>query len=298
MSPFDKSGQSGSAGRNLGIFRPVRDFREKSVQHIALGAAARPHGRGIATETGEKDRQFATTLARGLDVLRAFGPDALRLGNKDIVARTGLPKATVSRLTYTLTQLGYLRRNAHQNKYELAPQALGLCQPLLAGLPMRHAARPALERLAAETHGTAGLAVCDRTAMVCIEAVNARAVPAALEIGAAMPMLASAPGLAYIAGCSTEERAALLNRLRVRDENGFRGAEASVDAALDEHRANGCCMSRGEPLVAAAFVRRPGHDAVVVFCALNGVDRAAERALAGKLAETARAVEQSLRAEA
>jgi hypothetical protein len=71
-----------------------------------------------------------------------------------------------------------------------------------------------------------------------------------------------------------------------------------VDTALDEHRANGCCLSRGEPLVAAAFVRRPGHDAVVVFCALTGADRTAERGLAAKLAEAARAVEQSLRAEA
>lgn len=258
----------------------------------------RPHGRGIATESGDKDRQFATTLARGLDVLRAFGPDAARLGNKDIVARTGLPKATVSRLTYTLTQLGYLRRNAHQNKYELAPQALGLCQPLLAGLPVRHAARPALERLAAEMHGIAGLAIPDRAAMVCIEVVNVRGVPAALEIGAAMPMLASAAGLAFIAGSTPEERTALLNRLRVRDENGFRGTEAAVDAALEEHRAHGCCMSRGNPLVAAAYVRRPGQEAMVVFCAVTGSDRAAERTLIAKLAETARAVEQALRAEA
>jgi DNA-binding IclR family transcriptional regulator len=295
MVPFPKSGQSGFAGRNLSVYQGLQG---DNVHLTALGAAARLHGRGIATETGEKDRQFATTLARGLDVLRAFGPDALRLGNKDIVARTGLPKATVSRLTYTLTQLGYLRRNAHQNKYELAPQALGLCQPLLAGMPMRHAARPTLERLAAEARGTAGLAVCDRTAMVCIEAVDSRAVPAALEIGAAMPILASAPGLAYVAGCSPDERTALLNRLRVRDEHGFRGAEVAVDAALDEHRENGCCMSRGEPPLAAAFVRRPGQDPVVVFCALTGSDRAGERPLAAKLAEAARAIEQSLRVDA
>lgn len=266
------------------------------MDQIALGAAMRSRAR-VATETGEKDRQFATTLARGLDVLRAFGPDALRLGNKDIVARTGLPKATVSRLTYTLTQLGYLRRNAHQNKYELAPQALGLCQPLLAGLPVRHAARPALERLAAQTQGTAGLAISDRTAMVCIEAVNARGVPAALEIGATMPMLASAPGLAFVAGCTPEERTALLNRLRVRDESGFRGAEGAVDAALAEHRTTGCCLSRGDPLLAATFVRRAGQEAMVVFCAVSGADRVAERVLAAKVAETARAVEQSVRAE-
>jgi DNA-binding IclR family transcriptional regulator len=265
--------------------------------HSINGPVHGSHSRGITTETGEKDRQFATTLARGLDVLRAFGPDALRLGNKDIVARTGLPKATVSRLTYTLTQLGYLRRNAHQNKYELAPQALGICQPLLAGLPMRHSARPALERLAADTQGTAGLALCDRTSMVAIESVNARSVPAALEIGAAMPILGSAPGLAFVAGCTPEERTALLNRLRVRDEQGFRMAEGGIDAALEDFRVNGCCVARGDPLIAATAVRRAGQEPMVVFCAIPGGDRGGERGYAARLLEAGRAIEQVLRTE-
>jgi DNA-binding IclR family transcriptional regulator len=265
---------------------------EKNMQHVLAATPAAPVRRTL-TETGEKDRQFATTLARGLDVLRSFGPDALRLGNKEIVARTGLPKATVSRLTYTLTQLGYLRRNAHQNKYELAPQALGLCQPLLAGLPIRHAARPALERLAAETGATAGLAICDRSSMVCIESAHPRNVPAALEIGAAMPMLASAAGLAFIAGCTPDERTALLNRLRVGDEDGYRHAEPAIEVALEEHRAQGCCVRRGDYTIAAAPVRRPGYESCVVFGALKGADRAAERLLLTRLGEAARAIDHN-----
>ena len=54
------------------------------------------------------DRRFATTLSRGLSVLRAFRPSDDGLGNAEIAARTGLPKSTVSRLTYTLQALGYL----------------------------------------------------------------------------------------------------------------------------------------------------------------------------------------------
>src|SRR5690606_2714073 len=54
------------------------------------------------------DRQFTTNLARGLEVLRAFTPDEPLLGNRELMSRTGLPKATVWRLTYTLTTLGYL----------------------------------------------------------------------------------------------------------------------------------------------------------------------------------------------
>jgi DNA-binding IclR family transcriptional regulator len=54
------------------------------------------------------DRKFVTALARCLEVLRAFTPTEGLLGNGELVELTGLPKPTVSRLTYTLTKLGYL----------------------------------------------------------------------------------------------------------------------------------------------------------------------------------------------
>ncbi len=44
-------------------------------------------------EAGEdKDPQFAYTLARGLDVLRAFEGASPHLGNREIAVRTGIPR--------------------------------------------------------------------------------------------------------------------------------------------------------------------------------------------------------------
>src|SRR5687767_15616748 len=78
------------------------------------------------------DRQFATTLARGLEVLRCFTPLEPMLGNKEISVRTGLPKPTVSRLTYTLTKLGYLRHNrSEEHTSELQSLAYLVCRLLL-----------------------------------------------------------------------------------------------------------------------------------------------------------------------
>jgi DNA-binding IclR family transcriptional regulator len=70
------------------------------------------------------DRKFVVALSRGLDVLRAFHPRDGLLGNQEIAARTNLPKPTVSRLTYTLTKLGYLTQVARFEKYQLAPPAM------------------------------------------------------------------------------------------------------------------------------------------------------------------------------
>src|SRR5215813_11527917 len=72
------------------------------------------------------DRKFVTALARGLEILRAFTPSEGLLGNGELVERTGLPKPTVSRLTYTLTKLGYLVHVERLAKYQLAPAALSL----------------------------------------------------------------------------------------------------------------------------------------------------------------------------
>ncbi|NIQ10280.1 MAG: helix-turn-helix domain-containing protein, partial [Gammaproteobacteria bacterium] len=64
-----------------------------------------------------KDPQVITALARGLSVLRCFRQGDRFLGNQEIAERTGLPKATVSRLTNTLTVLGYLNHSKRFNQY-------------------------------------------------------------------------------------------------------------------------------------------------------------------------------------
>ena len=74
----------------------------------------------------EKDRKFVEALARGLEILRAFGQKGGLLGNQDIASITGLPKPTVSRLTYTLTKLGYLTYSPSLEKYQLDSGVMAL----------------------------------------------------------------------------------------------------------------------------------------------------------------------------
>lgn len=107
------------------------------------------------------DRQFATNLARGLEVLRAFMPSDPMLGNKEICDRTRLPKATVSRLTYTLNLLGYLTRVDKYQKYRLGPGVLSLGYPLLASLQVRQIARPYMEKIARDTGCSVNLGMRD-----------------------------------------------------------------------------------------------------------------------------------------
>ena len=118
-------------------------------------------GKKVAT-----DRSFVVALSRGLDVLRAFRPNDGLLGNQEIAARTNLPKPTVSRLTYTLTKLGYLTPVPRFEKYQLAPSAMALGYAALANLGVRHLSEPFREEVMRETGGAVAVGGRDRLSMI------------------------------------------------------------------------------------------------------------------------------------
>ena len=145
----------------------------------------------------EGDRQFATTLARGLEVLRCFTPLEPLLGNKEISVRTGLPKPTVSRLTYTLTKLGYLRHNMRLGKYQLGSAVLSIGYPLLASMNVRQVARPLMKELADYCNGSVSMGIRDRLSMVYVESCRSgNGITTLPDIGTSVPISQSVIGRA------------------------------------------------------------------------------------------------------
>src|SRR6187402_2739745 len=82
---------------------PIADCAS-AVQNLAMSTASRSR----ATPNAKADRHFVTALARGLDLLACFRARDRVLSNQELARRSGLPKSTISRLTYTLTKIGYL----------------------------------------------------------------------------------------------------------------------------------------------------------------------------------------------
>lgn len=168
--------------------------------------------------TGKKpatDRNFVVALSRGLDVLRAFHPNDGLLGNQEIAARTNLPKPTVSRLTYTLTKLGYLTPVPRFEKYQLAPAALALGYAALANLGVRHLSEPFREEVMRETGGAVAVGGRDRHSMIYFgQSRNGLTLGVQLDVGSRVPIATSAMGRAYFWSLAEDERAALLRDLR------------------------------------------------------------------------------------
>ncbi|SEB20034.1 IclR family transcriptional regulator [Variovorax sp. YR216] len=206
----------------------------------------------------EGDRQFASTLARGLELLRCFSPQQPLLGNKDLAQRMQLPRPTISRLVYTLVCMGYLAQDADSGKYRLGSAVLSLGFPLLETFPVRQRAREGMIELAQEFGGTVAIAVRDRLDMVCIEVV--RASPRAghpIDIGRTYTMCGTAVGRAYLAACTPQERQALLNQIQVKAPDQWARHRERLMQSLAAYPNTGCCVSVGEVYADVQAVAAP-----------------------------------------
>ncbi|GAA5235872.1 IclR family transcriptional regulator [Verticiella sediminum] len=249
------------------------------------------------------DRLFATNLARGLQVMRAFTPDDPLLGNRELIERTGLPKATVWRLTYTLTLLGYLEYVERFHKFRLDSGVLSLGYPLLASMRVRHVARPLMEAIARETDCTVNLGMRDRLNIVYIETCRVdQGNVHSPDIGSTRPLLATAIGRALLLSLGQQERSAILNRLRLHDAADM--ARRANQLREDERRLaeQGHCRSQGdwraEIHAVAVPVRQATGESMLALNATMAAYRTAPEALAAlavpRLREAARMIEHTL----
>ena len=123
-----------------------------------------------AADKQEKDRQFVTALARGLELLRCFTPRESTLSNLDLARKSGLPRPTVSRLTHTLARLGYLRL-LPRGKYQLDVGVMAFGYSMISNLPIRAIAQPLMVNLANEVGATVAMSARDRLDMVYLDVI-------------------------------------------------------------------------------------------------------------------------------
>ncbi len=193
------------------------------------------------------DRQFVVALSRGLEVLRCFRANDAMLGNQEIAARTGLPKPTVSRLTYTLTKLGYLTYIDRYSKYKLGTAVLSLGYTALAGMDIRHVARPLMQELADYSDVAVSLGSHDRTSMIYVESCRGKgALTIRLSVGSRIPVATTAMGRAFLAATPEAERNPILDEVRKRHPDDWPRIKLGLERAFREYATRGFTMSVGD----------------------------------------------------
>jgi IclR family transcriptional regulator, pca regulon regulatory protein len=189
---------------------PLRDFCSpcEHVWQAHQRVAIQP-----VPELQKPNDQFVQSFARGLSVIRAFGPDAREMTLSEVADRTSLTRAAARRILLTLQQLGYVA--ATGRKFFLTPRILDLGYSYLSTTPLWDLAEPYMEELVSRVHESSSASVLDGTDIVYILRVPTKKIMTiSLSIGSRLPAYCTSMGRILLGGLSGEE---LDNVLRKSD---------------------------------------------------------------------------------
>jgi DNA-binding IclR family transcriptional regulator len=213
------------------------------------------------------------SLERGINILRTFKPGSDLLGNGEIAERTGLPRATVSRLTQTLVDSGMLEHDAQRRAYRLAAPVLSLAHAMRSGSPILQVAGPLMRLEAEQRKINVGLAVADGDEMVYLESVRySRRVPwRNVVAGQRVPMDLTSLGRAWLAQASPANRQTLLQQFRERRPKGWPVLSREIQAAVRSVQTVGYCWASWQPQVIALAtpIAMQGHPVYVLNMSVN-----------------------------
>ena len=223
---------------------------------------------------------FVEAIARGLDVIRAFGPRQPVMTLAAVAAAAGLPRPTARRILLTLEELGYVRAAA--GGFELTPRVLDLGMSYVLSRGLWEIARPHMEQLVARTHESSSVAQLDGSDIVYVARVAVpKIVTLAVTIGTRFPALPTSLGKVLLAALPPGEAERILAE---PSRSGITarwqpGADERA-AALREVRARGWALTDEQLAPGIRSVAVPLRDGEGrVIAALNVNSHAAETPL-------------------
>lgn len=194
-----------------------------------------------------QDRRFITALARGLEVLRCFRPQDRWLAHQELARRTGLPHATVSRLTFTLTALGYLRHRPATGEYALSPAVLALGFSVLSNFELGRIARPFMMDLVEYSQAAVSLGVRHGSSMVYVAHCRGTArIILGVDVGARIPLADTAMGRAWWCSATPGMRAAVARLLEAEEPARWPQRLARLQQAQADQACHGFVSAESE----------------------------------------------------
>jgi IclR family pca regulon transcriptional regulator len=163
----------------------------------------------------DESPDYVQSLARGLQVLRAFDQTLPQASLSEIAERTGLARAVVRRNLLTLQHLGYVAARGRQ--FLLTPRVLELGYSYLSSLGLGSLAQQPMQQLAERVEESCSLSVLDGGDIVYVQRIPVRKVMSiALGIGARLPAFAASMGRVMLADLSPAALAAWLRQHKLR----------------------------------------------------------------------------------
>jgi IclR family pca regulon transcriptional regulator len=167
-----------------------------------------------APGTAAADPDFMTSLARGLQVIRAFTEHRRQLTMSQVAQATGLSRAAAGRCLHTLARLGYV--GVDGRRYFLRPQVLALGHAYLVSTPLTARAQPVLDGVSARLRESCSMAMLEGEEIVYVgRSAETRILSITLMVGSRLPAYCTAMGQVLLAALDAPALEAFLATARL-----------------------------------------------------------------------------------
>jgi IclR family pca regulon transcriptional regulator len=161
------------------------------------------------------ERDYVNSLARGLDVIRAFTRARPRMTLSEIARTTGMTRATVRRFLLTLVREGYAEKD--EKLFALKPKILELGYSALSSMGILDVAQPIMNELARTLQESVFCAVLTGEDVTYIaRATSDRLVHVSIAVGGRAPAHAVSTGRVLLGAEPPEALASYLERVTLQ----------------------------------------------------------------------------------
>jgi len=217
------------------------------------------------------NRDFVNSLARGLEVIRAFTRTQPRMTLSDIARATGMTRATVRRLLLTLVREEYAETDGKY--FSLKPKVLELGFAALSSMTFPYVIQPVLTRLSATLEESCFAAVLDGTEVIYIASASPpdRIVRISVSVGSRAPAHCVSTGRVLVAALPEEKQLEYLeNATLTKLTPNTVTSRVKLRSLIEETRVKGWSIVDQELEIGLRSIAVPVKDrSGKVVCALN-----------------------------
>ena len=192
----------------------------------------------MSKETSNRD--YVNSLARGLEVIRAFTRSRPKMTLSDISRATGMTRATVRRFALTLVREGYAESDGKM--FQLKPKVLELGFAALSSLTFVDVAQPIMARLAYALQESVFAAVLADEDVVYVASATPpeRFVSISVDVGSRAPAHAVSTGRVLLAALPEDKLLKYLdNATPAKLTPNTVTSKVKLRSLIDETRAKG-----------------------------------------------------------
>jgi IclR family pca regulon transcriptional regulator len=200
---------------------------------------------GMAEDTDAasgNERDYVSSLARGLEILRTFSRTGKKMTLSEVAAETDITRAAARRFLLTLVREGYAVTDGKY--FDLTPQVLELGYSVLSKIDTWEIVKPFMERLSQEVEESVSATVLDGTDVVYVCCVQFhRMISIGVAVGNRLPAYYTASGRVLLADQPLEKWDGMLDSIKLEPRTVHTvTSKAAFRKALQQVREDGYAL--------------------------------------------------------